>query len=108
VETHRQVFGWILGLLAEAGLVKGKRIGIGATSLEANALRSIMRRRNGPSYEEFLTELAQRSGISTPTREDLARVNRNGLLNSGFGDPIGARGARALANTESTPPDRPR
>ncbi len=77
LETHRQVFGWVVGLLAEAGLVKGKRIGIDATTLEANAaLRSIVRRDNGESYEEFLKGLAQQSGIATPTREDLARVDR--------------------------------
>jgi transposase len=77
VETHRQVFGWVLGLLADAGLVKGKRIGIDATTLEANAaLRSIVRRDNGESYEEFLKGLAEQSGIATPTREDLARVDR--------------------------------
>jgi transposase len=57
--------------------VKGKRIGIDATTLEANAaLRSIVRRDNGESYEEFLKGLAQQSGIATPTREDLARVDR--------------------------------
>lgn len=77
VETHRQVFQWILELLADAGLVKGKRIGIDATNLEANAaMRSIVRRENGQSYEEFLKELAEQSGITTPTREDLARVDR--------------------------------
>jgi transposase len=77
VETHRQVFGWILELLADGGLVKGKRIGIDATTLEANAaLRSIVRRDNGESYEDFLKGLAQQSGIATPTREDLARVDR--------------------------------
>jgi transposase len=77
VETHRQVFAWVLGLLADAGLVKGKRMGIDATTLEANAaLRSIVRRDNGESYEEFLKGLAQQSGIATPTREDLARVDR--------------------------------
>jgi transposase len=77
VETHRQVFGWVLELLAAGGLVKGKRIGIDATTLEANAaLRSIVRRDNGDSYEEFLKGLAQQSGIATPTREDLARVDR--------------------------------
>jgi len=77
VETHRQVFGWILELLADAGLVKGKRIGIDATTLEANAaLRSIVRRDNGETYEEFLKGLARESGIATPTREDLARVDR--------------------------------
>ena len=48
VETHRQVFAWSLELLADAGLVKGKRIGIDATTLEANAaLRSIVRRDDG-------------------------------------------------------------
>jgi transposase len=77
LETHRHVFGWVLGLLADAGLVKGKRMGIDATTLEANAaLRSIVRRDNGESYEEFLEGLAQQSRIATPTREDLARVDR--------------------------------
>ena len=77
LETHRHVFAWVLELLADAGLVKGKRIGIDATTLEANAaLRSIVRRDNGESYEEFLKGLAQESGIATPTREDLARVDR--------------------------------
>ncbi len=77
VETHRHVFAWVLGLLADASLVKGKRIGIDATTLEANAaMRSIVRRENGQSYEDFLKGLAQQSGIATPTREDLARVDR--------------------------------
>ena len=71
------MFAWVLELLADTGLVKGKRIGIDATTLEANAaLRSIVRRDNGDSYEEFLKGLAQQSGIATPTREDLARVDR--------------------------------
>jgi transposase len=77
LETHRHVFAWVVELLADAGLVKGKRMGIDATTLEANAaLRSIVRRDNGESYEEFLKGLAQQSGIATPTREDLARVDR--------------------------------
>ena len=77
VDTHRKVFFWVLGLLADRGLVKGKRIGIDATTLEANAaLRSIVRRDSGESYEEFLKGLAQKSGIETPTREDLARLDR--------------------------------
>ena len=77
LETHQQVFAWVLERLAEAGLVKGKRIGIDATTLEANAaLRSIVRRDNGDRYEEFLKGLARQAGIETPTREDLARVDR--------------------------------
>ena len=77
VETHREVFGWVLGLLADRGLIKGKRIGIDATTLEANAaMRSIVRRDTGKSYEEFLSGLAKASGMATPTREDLVRLDR--------------------------------
>ena len=77
VETHQQVFSWVLGLLADRGLLQGKRIGIDATTLEASAaMRSIVRRDTGESYEEFLTGLAKASGIETPTREDLARLDR--------------------------------
>jgi len=35
-----------------------------------------VRRDDGRSYEEFLTDLAKTSGIETPTREDLARMDR--------------------------------
>jgi transposase len=77
VETHREVFTWVLGVIAEKGLLKGKTLGIDATTLEAKAaLRSIVRRDSGESYPEFLTKLAKESGIETPTREDLARLDR--------------------------------
>ena len=77
VETHQKVFLWILELLRDQGLLKGKTVGIDATTLEANAaMRSIVRRDNGESYEEFLKGLAKQSGIETPTREDLARLDR--------------------------------
>jgi transposase len=77
LETHRAVFTWVLQRLADAGLVKGTTIGIDATTLEANAaLRSIVRRDTGETYQEFLTQLAQASGIETPTRDDLARLDR--------------------------------
>jgi transposase len=77
VETHRKVFLWVLGVLADRGLLKGRTVGVDATTLEANAaMRSIVRRDNGASYEEFLTDLAKQSGIETPSREDLARMDR--------------------------------
>ena len=77
VESHRKVFFWILELLRDQGVVKGKTVGVDATTLEANAaMRSIVRRDNGESYEEFLKGLAKESGIETPTREDLGRLDR--------------------------------
>jgi transposase len=78
VEAHREVFAWVLRVLAKKGLLRGKTLGVDATTLEANAaLRSIVRRDSGESYQEFLTALAQASGIETPTREDLAKIDRN-------------------------------
>jgi transposase len=77
VETHQRVFTWVLERLAKGGLLVGKTIGIDATTLEANAaMRSIVRRDTGASYEEFLKGLAKASGIKTPTREALARLDR--------------------------------
>ena len=77
LETHQEVFAWVLKLLAAEGLLKGKTIGIDATTLEANAaMRSIVRKDTGESYQEFLTQLARASGIATPTREDLAKLDR--------------------------------
>jgi transposase len=77
VETHRTVFTWVAQCLGNAGLIKGKTFGLDATTLEANAaLRSIVRRDTGEGYEEFLTRLANASGIGTPTRGDLARLDR--------------------------------
>ena len=77
LETHRAVFTWVQVRLVEAGLLKGQTVAIDATTLEANAaMRSIVRRDTGESYQAFLTALAQASGIDTPSREDLARLDR--------------------------------
>ena len=77
VETHRAVFTWVQERLVAAGLLKGRTVAIDATTLEANAaMRSIVRRDTGESYQEFLTRLAAASGIKTPTRAALARLDR--------------------------------
>ena len=77
VETHPEVFKWILERNAEAGLLKGKTIGNDGTTLEANAaMRSIVRRDTGETYQEYLTRLAKASGVRTPTRQALVRLDR--------------------------------
>ena len=76
-EVHTAIFDWVLALIAEAGLVKGERIGVDASTMEANAaLRNIVRRDTGEGYRGMLARLAQESGIETPTAEDLARLDR--------------------------------
>ena len=77
LETHREVFAWVLRVLAENRLLQGKTLGLDAPTLEANAARrSIVRRDTGEGYQEFLKRLAKESGMETPTREPLARLDR--------------------------------
>jgi transposase len=77
LETHQDVFAWVLKVLADYDLISGKTAGIDATTLEANAaMRSIVRKDTKQNYQAFLTGLAQASGIPTPTREDLAKIDK--------------------------------
>ncbi len=83
VEAHAAVFGRVLELVQSSGLrtdspgLSGKTLGVDATTLEANAaMRSIVRRDDGSGYEEWLEQVARASGIETPTREDLAKLDR--------------------------------
>jgi len=95
LEAHEAVFAWVLRRLAEHGLVKGKRIGVDASTMEANAaLRAIVRRDTGEGYREMLERLAKESGIATPTAEDLVRLDRK-------------RKGKRLSNTEWTSPTGP-
>jgi hypothetical protein len=76
-EVHEKVFGWVLALIADHGLVKGERIGVDASTMEANAaLRTIVRRDWGESYREMLKRMAEESGIETPSADDLVRIDR--------------------------------
>ena len=77
LETHRAVFTWVLTVLAKSKLLQGKTLGVDATTLEANAaLRTIVRRDTGEGYQEYLTRLAKESGIETPTKEELAKLDK--------------------------------
>ena len=77
LELHDRVFSWVLHRLAEHGLVRGERIGVDASTMDANAaLRSIVRRDSGEGYREILTRMAKESGIATPTADDLVRLDR--------------------------------
>jgi transposase len=77
LSTHKAVLGWVLKVLTAEGLVQGQTIAIDATTLEANAaLKSIVRRDNGQSYNDYLKGLAKAAGIENPTREQLARMDR--------------------------------
>lgn len=77
LETHQEVFAWVLTVLGQEGLLRGRTIGVDATTLEANAaMKSIVRRDTGEGYREFLKRLAQESGESTPKRVELSRRDK--------------------------------
>jgi transposase len=95
LEVHAAVFSWVLQRLAEHGLIQGDRIGVDASTMEANAaLRAIVRRDSGEGYREMLHRLAKESGIATPTADDLIRLDRR-------------RKGKRLSNADWTSPSDP-
>ncbi len=94
-EAHEKIFGWVLNLVAARGLVKGERIGVDGSTMEANAaLRTIVRRDSGETYRAMLTRMAQESGVETPTIDDLVRLDRK-------------RKGKKLSNADWTSPTDP-
>jgi transposase len=77
VETHRAVMKWVLKILRKHGLADGQSVCIDATTLQANAaMKSLVRRDTGVSYDDYLRQLGQAEGIENPTKEQLARLDR--------------------------------
>src|SRR6266849_3018305 len=75
--THQAVFRFVLTEVARRGKLKGKTIGIDATSLEANAaMRSIVRRDTGESYMEYLRRLATEAGLDATDDGAVRRMDR--------------------------------
>ena len=75
-ETHQAIFSWVLERQAAAGLLKGKTIGVDATTLEADAaMRLIVRRATGENYREYLAKLAAADGEASD-RAALQRRDR--------------------------------
>ena len=76
-ETRQRIFTWMLEQLAQAGLIKGKTIGVDSTTLEANAaMKSIVRRDTGESYMAYLKRLAEAEGIEARDAAALLRMDR--------------------------------
>jgi transposase len=76
-ETHQRIFTWVLERLAQSGLIKGKTIGVDSTTLEANAaMKAIVRRDTGESYDEYLKRLAEAEGVNAKDASALRRMDR--------------------------------
>ena len=76
-KLHREVFEWVVGVASEEKILKGRRIAIDSTTMEANAaMKSIVRKADGATYQEYLKKLAKAEGIENPTPQDLQRMDR--------------------------------
>jgi transposase len=75
--VYDRVFVFVLGMLEQKGLLRGKAVAIDATTLEANAaMKSIVRKDSGEDWKQYLQGLAKAEGIENPTEEDLRRLDR--------------------------------
>lgn len=73
-EVYEQVFGLVLKALKRKRLLLGKRLGIDASVLEANAaLRTLEHRLTGDAYREYVRKLAEAAGVDP---SDAAAVRR--------------------------------
>src|SRR5712671_5842522 len=58
-------------------LIKGKTIGVDSTTLEANAaMKSIVRRDTGESYDDYLKRLAEAEGVNAKDAAAVRRMDR--------------------------------
>lgn len=81
LSVHTAVFQFVLRVADERGLLKGKTVGVDATTLEADAaMKSIVRRDTGEDWQEYVRRLMQEAGQieegEEPTAEEIARFDR--------------------------------
>jgi transposase len=79
--VHAAVFQFVLGVADKKGLLKGKTVGVDATTLEADAaMKSIVRRDTGEDWQEYVQRLMREAGQleegQEASAEEIARFDR--------------------------------
>jgi transposase len=83
LDVHEAVFVWVLALLQQKKLLKGKTVGVDSTTLEADAaMKSIVRRDTGEDWKEYLTRLMQEEGLledgdDPPSDDELRKFDKS-------------------------------
>jgi transposase len=76
-EIFRRVFMQVLARCAEAGLVRGRALGMDSTTIDANAsMDSLVHKELGCTYEEFIVALKQQD-LPEATREEAKAADRD-------------------------------
>ncbi|MGH7472084.1 MAG: transposase [Longimicrobiales bacterium] len=75
--VFEEIFGLVLAALKKNKLLRGKRLAIDASVLEANAsLRSLEHRLTGEAYAAYVQKLAEAAGVDGQDRAAVARFDR--------------------------------
>ena len=82
LDAHVAVFTWVLALLEQKKLLKGKTVGVDSTTLEADAaMKSIVRKETGEDWKQYLTRLMQEKGLiedgEQPSDEELRKFDKS-------------------------------
>lgn len=83
LDVHEAMFVWVLALLQQKKLLKGKSVGVDSTTLEADAaMKSIVRRDTGEDWKEYLTRLMKEEGLlaeddDPPSDEELRKFDKS-------------------------------
>lgn len=76
-EVYEEVFRFVLKMVEQRGLLRGRVTGVDSTYLRADAsMKAIVRKDTGASHEAYLKQLAEKSGIENPTAEEARRMDR--------------------------------
>jgi transposase len=76
-EVHQEVFQFVLTILGREGQLRGKTLGIDATTVEANAaLRELQRKDTKERYDNYVKRLAEEAGEPAFTKEEAAKFDR--------------------------------
>jgi transposase len=81
--VHEAMFVWVLALLQQKKLLKGKTVGVDSTTLEADAaMKSIVRKDSGEDWKQYLTRLMQEAGLledddEPPSDETLRKFDKS-------------------------------
>jgi transposase len=76
-DVYEKVFHFVMRVLNQQGLLRGRVAGVDSTYLRADAsMKSIVRRGSGEGYKSYLKKLAKKAGIEKPTDEDARRIDR--------------------------------
>jgi transposase len=90
-EVHEQVFGWVLNLVAERGLVKGERIGIDASTMEAKPTHGFLRWHGDEAARDAV--YANRARLKSGVGQDALR-RRGEMVESSFAHVLDRGGMR--------------